>query len=561
MVDEDKDFKHKIQKIRRDAEERDAERRAQKLGVQYIDLRKVPVAIEALRLIAEDSARSAVAAAVEIKAHNVAVAAYDPSVVEVQKVIAALQEKRYVVKIFVASRGGIEEAWRLYRFASAETGEITGKLEITKVEQLIAVLKNTQALAAEIKRKDLQKMTTTELFQVVLAGGLGMRASDLHFEAEEHDSKVRYRLDGALYDVVTKIPQRTYDALISRVKLLSGLKINIHSAPQDGRFTIGLSTKDVEVRVSIIPSEFGETVVMRLLDPDSINVDLARLGLRPDDLIIAERAIQRPNGLILNTGPTGSGKTTTLYAFLRRIVNPEIKIITVEDPIEYRVAGVEQTQTNPDAGYTFAGGLRAILRQDPDVILIGEMRDKETADIALQAALTGHLVFSTLHTNDAAGAVPRLIDLGVREMTIGPALALAIAQRLVRRLCVACRVPEEIAPELKKKLEEFLVGLPERVNRDDYKNITVYSKKGCDECSGVGYKGRVAIYEFLETGPEFEEAIVKGLSTNDIRELARKQHMVTLQEDGILKIISGVTSFAEVESITGEIPWLHEARK
>ncbi len=560
MADENKDFQHKVQKIRRDAEERDAEHRAQKLGVQYIDLRKVPVAIEALRLVPENDARKAIVAAVEIKTHNVAVAAYDPAMVEAQQIIAALKEKRYVVKVFTASRSGIEEAWRLYRFAAADTAELTGKFEITKVEQLIRTLKNIQGVAAEVEQRDLQKLSTTEFFQIVLAGGLATHASDIHFETEEHTSKIRYRLDGALYDVVTDIPQRTYDTLISRIKLLSGLKINIHSEPQDGRFTIGLSTKEVEVRVSIIPSEFGETVVMRLLDPESINVELAQLGLRADDLVIAERAIQRPNGLILNTGPTGSGKTTTLYSFLRRIVNPEIKIITIEDPIEYRLPGVEQTQTNPDAGYTFAGGLRAILRQDPDVILVGEIRDKETADIALQAALTGHLVFSTLHTNDAAGAIPRLIDLGVRPMTVGPALALAIAQRLVRRLCAACRVPEKASPELTKKLREFLDKLPERVNREDYRNITIYSKKGCEECSSVGYKGRVAIYEFLETGSEFEEAILKGLSTGEIREMARKQHMVTLQEDGILKIISGITSFAEVESITGEISWLHEAK-
>ncbi len=557
MANDERDFQHKLQKLRRDAEERDAEHRGQKLGVQYIDLRKVPVAIEALRLVPEDDARKALVAAAEIKAHNLAVAAYDPTSVDAQRVIAALKDKHYAVRVFTASRSALEEAWKLYRFAGTDTGEITGKFEITKVEQLVGTLKNIQGVAAEVSQRDVQKLTTTELFQIVLAGGLATHASDLHFEVEEHNSKIRYRLDGALYDVIANIPQRTYDALISRIKLLSGLKINIHSEPQDGRFTIGLSTKEVEVRVSVIPSEFGETVVMRLLDPDSINVDLARLGLRPDDLQIAERAIQRPNGLVLNTGPTGSGKTTTLYAFLRRIVNPEIKIITVEDPIEYRVPGVEQTQTNPDAGYTFAGGLRAILRQDPDVILVGEVRDKETADIALQAALTGHLVFSTLHTNDAAGAVPRLVDLGVRPMTIGPALALAIAQRLVRRLCTACRVSEKLPPELQKKLQEFLRGLPERVDRTPYEKMTVYSKKGCDECSNVGYRGRIAIYEFLETGPEFEEAIIKGLSTGEIREMARKQRMVTLQEDGVLKVISGITSFAEVESITGEIPWLH----
>src|SRR3989344_3291400 len=422
MVDDNKDLQHKIQKIRRDAEERDAEHRAQKLGTQYIDLRKVPVAIEALRLVLEDDARKAIIAVVEIKSHNIAVAAYDPTMTETQGVIGALTGKRYVVKVFTASRSGIEEAWRLYRFASAETSELTGKFEITKVEQLIRTLKNIQGVAAEVERKDLQKLTTTEFFQIILAGGLATHASDLHFETEEHSSKIRYRLDGLLYDVIANIPQRSYDSLISRIKLLSGLKINIHSEPQDGRFTIGLSTKEVEVRVSIIPSEFGETVVMRLLDPDSINVGMPGLGLREDDLELVERQLKKPNGLILNTGPTGSGKTTTLYAFLRQAANPEVKIITIEDPIEYRIEGIEQTQVDHGAGYTLANGLRSILRQDPDVILVGEIRDQETADIALQAALTGHLVFSTLHTNDAVGAIPRLMDLGTKASSIGPAL-------------------------------------------------------------------------------------------------------------------------------------------
>ncbi len=407
----------------------------------------------------------------------------------------------------------------------------------------------------EVAKRDVKKLSTTELFQIILAGALATGASDIHFEAEDKQAKIRYRLDGLLHDAFAGLPGRNYDMLVSRIKLLSGLKINIHSEPQDGRFTIGLKEKEIEVRVSIIPSEFGETVVMRILDPSTIAVDLNNLGLRGDDRAIAERVLERPNGLLLNTGPTGSGKTTTLYAFLKKIVSSETKIITVEDPIEYRIEGIEQTQTNPDAGYTFAGGLRAILRQDPDVILIGEVRDLETADIALQAALTGHLVFSTLHTNDAAGAVPRLVDLGVKPTTIGPALSLVIAQRLVRRLCSSCRAPEKISDTMKRNIAAFLKQLPPRVDPKPYDHPTIYKAVGCRDCNTFGYKGRIGVYEFLESGPEFEKAIIKEFSTSALREMARKQNMVTMQEDGILKVLFGITSFTEVESVTGKISW------
>jgi type II secretory ATPase GspE/PulE/Tfp pilus assembly ATPase PilB-like protein len=333
------------------------------------------------------------------------------------------------------------------------------------------------------------------------------------------------------------------------------MKLNIRNEAQDGRFTIVLAGKEIEMRVSVIPAEFGETIVMRILDPSATLVGLPDLGLRADNLEVVKKELAKPNGLILNTGPTGSGKTTTLYAFLRTLNNPEVKIITLEDPIEYRIEGIEQTQVNEESGYTFADGLRAIVRQDPDVILVGEVRDLETADIALQAALTGHMVLSTLHTNDAVGAVPRLINLGVKAVSIGPALTLAIAQRLVRVLCPACKKAAVPDDAMKAKIQKLLDRLPAKVNRENYKNYAVYESVGCTKCNNIGYKGRVGVFEFLEGGPDLETTILREASEVALRAVAKRQEMVSMQEDGVLKVLEGKTTFAEVESVTGEIEW------
>jgi len=418
-------------------------------------------------------------------------------------------------------------------------------------------INNLISLQNKFKKIDFNETSTTELFQLILAGALANRSSDIHFEAQEKSARLRFRIDGVLHDIFNNIPFKNYNNLVSRIKLLSGLKINIHEEAQDGRFTINLSGKEIEVRVSIIPSEFGETIVMRILDPEATMVSLEKSGIRPDDFKILEKAIKKPNGLILNTGPTGSGKTTTLYAILRTLNSPEIKIITVEDPIEYRIEGIEQTQVNPEVGYTFASGLRAIVRQDPDIILVGEVRDKETADIALQAALTGHLVLSTLHTNDAIGTIPRLIDLGVKPQTIGPALSLSIAQRLVRKLCDNCKQEVEINEELKSKIEQFIEKLPQRVNKEEYKNFKIYKPVGCEKCSNIGYKGRIAIFEFFEGGPDVEQLILKEVSWTVLKELANKKQMTIMQQDGVLKVLSGITTFEEIEGITGPIEWMY----
>jgi type IV pilus assembly protein PilB len=551
------DLANKLREISRAAEERDAARRAAAQGLPYIDLRKTPVSIEAVKLWSADEAKSGQLVGMQLADKDVAVAAVNPAAPETKALLDALVQKGFKLKIYIASLSGITEAWHFYEFLPEKAKDITGKVELGRahLEDLAKRLTTLAAVGKEMEGLDLTHTSTTSLLEVVLAGSLATRASDIHFEAEEKSTRLRYRVDGVLHDVMAKMPSKNYDGLLSRVKLLSSTKINVHGEAQDGRFTILFGQKQIEVRVSIIPSEFGETIVMRVLDPDAINVSMEELGLRPDDLALVEAEIAKPNGLILNTGPTGSGKTTTLYAFLKKLASPEMKIITVEDPIEYRVQGVEQTQVNPEVGYTFAKGLRAIVRQDPDVVLVGEIRDFETADIALEAALTGHLVLSTLHTNDAVGAVPRFIDLGVKPQSIGPALSLVIAQRLVRKLCKNCKKAAALTPELKANFDKFFAGLPGRVDKKPYETPTLFEAVGCEQCAGLGYKGRVGIFEFFKGGAELEALILKEPSNLALRELAKKQDMVWMQQDGILKVIAGTTTFSEVESVTGPINW------
>ncbi len=543
--------------LKREGEERAAQKLAEKLGYGYVDLSKVPSSVEALKLIEERDAKEGKLAAIELKSRIVALAVFDPESPAAKKVIENLQARQFEVKVFVASFSGLEQAWELYKFVKPAVEVITGRIRIEgkRMEETVERLKTFAAVRDEIGKINFIKISPLELLEVILGGAISIEASDVHFEAEEKKVKIRFRIDGLLHDVFTDLPLSNYETLLSRLKLIAGLKINIKDIAQDGRFSISLGSKEIEVRVSIIPSEFGETLVMRILDPGVTNVGLAGLGIRDDDLVIVEKSLAKPNGLILNTGPTGSGKTTTLYSFLRHINNPETKIITLEDPIEYRLEGVEQTQADPAAGYDFANGLRSVVRQDPDVILVGEIRDVDTADIALQAALTGHLVLSTLHTNDAVGAIPRLINLGVKPVTVGPALDLIIAQRLVRRLCPQCKKLTQVAPDLASKISAFISALPARVDKSKFEKYTIYESVGCDACNNFGYRGRVGIFEFFESVPELEEIVLKDASEGSMKKLAAKQGMVTMQQDGILKILLGQTTFHEIENATGGVEW------
>lgn len=554
-MDDSAKLKSILDKTRKEAEERDAENRAEQLGLPYISLAVQPIETDALELIPEEKAREANVAAIEKKGDKIVFAAFDAAAPKAKEILEDLQKKGLKAKVFIVSLVSLKRAWDFYKYVTKEVAAITGRIDIDKerLAGLIGKLKKLENVKTEIENFDFKKFSTGQMLEIILAGALGGRASDIHFEPTKTDTKLRYRIDGDLREVMDNMKPAIYSHLVSRIKLLSNLKLNVRDEAQDGRFTIGTSTKEIEIRVALAPSEFGEVVVMRVLDPDIMNLSLEDLGFRNDDLEIVRQELKKPNGMVLNTGPTGSGKTTTLYAFLKYKYSPEIKIITIEDPIEYHLSGIEQTQVDPGANYTFVNGLKSLMRQDPDVILIGEVRDKETAEIAIQAALTGHLVFSTIHANQASGAIPRFIDLGVKPISIGPALNLIIAQRLIRRLCVKCKKEAAVSADMKKKIAKFMDSLPERVDKKAFSKITIYKPVGCDACGGTGYKGRVGIYELLRVSKEIETLMNKEEGEIGIQEFAVKQGMATMQQDGVLKVVSGLTTFDEVEKMTGPV--------
>ncbi|MBZ9569531.1 Flp pilus assembly complex ATPase component TadA [Patescibacteria group bacterium] len=451
---------------------------------------------------------------------------------------------------------------------------ISKEIEIspTKLAEIQKEIKNIP----EFKKKIEEFLTgrVGELLEIILGGAISLDASDIHIEPEENQTKIRLRVDGVLQDVLV-FQKKIYKTLLSRIKLLSGIKLNITDRPQDGRFSIlldetprpkgarlaeavrpnkgrGSPGAAIEIRASALPAEYGESIVMRILDPKSL-IEIEALGLRKDLLQIFKKEIKKPNGMIVVTGPTGSGKTTTLYAFLKKIHQPEIKIITIEDPIEYHLEGVSQTQVNPKKGYDFASGLRSIMRQDPDVVLVGEIRDLETAQIALQAALTGHLVLTTLHTNDAAGTVARLQALGEKPVNIAPAINMAIAQRLVRKVCQNCVRFVPISSELLKKIKKELKVLPKKIKIPELKEgLKIPQAKGCKDCNFTGFRGRIGIYESFFIDDEMEKFILTSPSISALRELATKKGMISMYCDGLIKFLKGITTLEEVERVTGE---------
>ncbi|OGE84618.1 MAG: hypothetical protein A2846_02845 [Candidatus Doudnabacteria bacterium RIFCSPHIGHO2_01_FULL_49_9] len=551
------DLSSKIALMKKEAEERDARRVADASKLPYLDLSTLAVDRDAFAAFPEDAARAASAVPVKLAQKKLIVAIADPNNPATVALLADLKSRGFSVETFVVSISAVTNYLANYSLNAAPIQrEIVSKLGLSK-EKLAAfrsAASNAQKATAFFEKSVAGNgsISTTDLLEAIMGSALAADASDLHFETDRDKVLLRFRVDGLLHDI-HPFTHDSYRQILNRIKLLSNLKINITDIPQDGRFTIKAGVVEIEIRVSIIPSEFGEAIVMRVLNPKAISLGFSDLGLRADDADIAGRAIKRPNGMVLVTGPTGSGKTTTLYAFLKAVSTAESKTITIEDPIEYHLAGVEQTQVDPKSGYTFASGLRSILRQDPDMILVGEIRDAETAEIAIHASLTGHLVFSTLHTNNAVGAIPRLIDIGIKPSILGPALTLIIAQRLVRRLCPECRVPAQIDADTKAKIDKFLDKLPPRVKRYS-EELKMFSAKGCEKCTG-GFKGRLGIFEFLELGPEYEALINKDASELAIRSLAVSKGFLEMQSDGILKALAGYTTLEEVEKTTGPLEW------
>jgi type IV pilus assembly protein PilB len=557
QFDEEK-YKLKLKNLRRKEEEEFLALAASRQGIGYINLFTTPIDTDALRLIPENTAREAKVAAFKLLDKKVDIAAVEPNGIKVSEIAEMLKRREYHPTIYLASPESVERAWSKYKEISFALETKSGALDISNEEitSLIENVKTTDDISNKINEvlADKKSYRITRVVEIMIAGGLALEASDIHVEPEEDYVRLRYRLDGVLNEVL-RFDRETLGLIISRVKLLSGLKLNIKHEAQDGRFSVRIKETDIEIRTSVIPGAYGESIVLRILNPKSISVPLEELGINDKLLNLLLEAIKRPNGMILTTGPTGSGKTTTLYAFLRKIYAPEVKIITIENPIEYHIPGIVQTQTDPDGGYTFEAGLRSILRQDPDVIMVGEIRDGETAEIAVNAALTGHLVFSTLHTNNAAGAFPRLIDLGVNPKVISSAVTVAIAQRLVRKLCQRCRKKYQPPAEEKAVLERIIGNIFDEKYKTTVKEI--YRAGECDACNHTGYKGRIGIFEAILIDKNVEEVVLQNPSDRDIMEAARPQGILSMVEDGVLKVLSGITSLEELKRVVSlEEDWM-----
>lgn len=544
----------KIKKIRREEEEQRTKKLATKLSLPYLDLSITPIDPSGLMIVPLAKARETEVMVLQKFGKNLKIAVKNPDNKKTKELLEELKNNNLIPEIIIVSQSSLESVWKRFKEVKEERTKITKEVEITP--EKIGKLQEEIGTFEDVGKKleSASKMTVTEILEIILAGALKIEASDVHFEAEEKQTRLRFRIDGILQDV-TDLPTDLYNSILSRVKILSELKINVHNVPQDGRFSIVINEQEIEIRTSIIPGAYGENIVLRVLNPNTIGLELEDLGLEEYALGIIDKELKRPNGMIVNTGPTGSGKTTTLYAFVRKINKPEIKIITLENPIEYHLEGIEQTQVNPDKGYTFALGLRSILRQDPDAILLGEIRDNETAETAIHAALTGHLVFTTLHTNDAAGAIPRLVDMRVNPTLIPPALNLVIAQRLVRRVCSECAEKHKPDTKLLTYLKETLKTVPENI-KAKYpkidKNLTILKPgKGCKKCNLTGYKGRIAVMELFTVDKEMEKIIIKTPSIVEIQEAAEKKGMVTMKQNAIFKLLSKITTLEEIERVLG----------
>src|SRR3989344_779768 len=539
----EEELEKKLKEIKTQGGEEEYSALAEKLGLPFSTLKGVPLDTEALNLLREEEARKSNLAILYKIESKLVVAVTNPENQQTKKMIESLKSNGFVIDIVLTTPQTLSSVWERYKIIKQKVFRV-GAIEINE-EELTQLQEQIKDIG-DLKSK-LQTISVTKLLEILVAGALKTKASDIHFEPGSTDTRIRYRLDGILHDI-TNLDLEYFVKILNRVKILSKMKLNIHDSPQDGRFTIKQRNVDIEVRVSIIPSEFGETIVMRLLDPRTIKVKLEDLGMRKDLLEIIYGQLKKKAGAIMVSGPTGAGKTTTLYAFVNYLNEPGTKIITIEDPIEYHVQNISQTQVDPKRGYSFANGLRSIVRQDPDIILVGEIRDAETAEIALHAALTGHLVFSTIHTNNAAGVIPRLIDLGIRPQILAPAIDLTLAQRLLRKLCPSCKKRVKATPKQLKQIKDILGPIKNRFEIPELSpSLEIYAAGQCSDCDNTGYRDRIGVFEAFAVSHSIEELILSSPPMSAIRNMAVAEGMVTILQDAYLKLIAGITSIEEID--------------
>lgn len=508
-------------------------------NIPYLDLTSVPAYPEAMALLSQDVAErfNVYPVSIDKTGKEIILAMANP--VDLSAIEFIEQKTGYLIKPVVAEPSRIKE-FVSTKYSSSLSKEVTEALgDVSPGKDQVRVTSSRQG--GFIKEEKI-----SEIVSHILDFAVRARASDIHIEPQEKTTRIRYRIDGILQEKLT-VPEEIHESLVSRIKILSGMKIDEKRTPQDGRFNFKAGDEDVDLRVSSLPTAWGEKVVMRLLKKTGGVPGLQELGLRGRGLKNLEDAILRPHGIILICGPTGSGKTTTLYSIISRINTSKVNIVTLEDPIEYKIAGVNQVQVNPAAGLTFASGLRSFLRQDPNIILVGEIRDQETADLAIQASLTGHLVFATLHTNDASGALPRLLDMGAEPYLLASSMTAVVAQRVLRKIHDKCKVAYE--PELKiiEEMKKVLGTLwPEG------KDGKLYKGKGDADCGNSGYHGRVGIFEVLSVSEQIGRLILERAPSSAIEKTAREEGMLTLKQDGYLKVLEGITSIEEVLRVAQE---------
>lgn len=518
------------------------------LGIPFVNLEKELIPKEVLQVIPEPIAKKYKIVAFKKTNLELKVAMLNPE--DIQTIDFIRKKTGLKISPCITTEEGIINALKQYEQSlKAEFGDI--------------IEKNSDAVSGKGDlEKAAQDLPVIRIVDTLLKHAILQEASDIHIEPDEKEVRVRYRIDGILHDAMS-LPKVVIDGIVARIKILANLKLDEHRLPQDGRFKIEQDSHRVAFRVSILPVYSGEKVVMRLLDESSKGLTLEAMGLWGAPLEKIHQSIKRPNGMILVTGPTGSGKTTTLYTVMDILNTPQVNISTVEDPIEYKMFRINQTQVSPQIGLTFSQGLRALLRQDPDIIMVGEIRDKETMEIAIHAAMTGHLVLSTLHTNSAAGTIPRLLDMGAESFLIASTVNIVMAQRLVRRLCSDCRqgytLDKELLDSLRGQVDlERVLELARKNNimeksladNDDWSKITFYHPGGCSRCHQEGYKGRIGIFEVLEISEVVAQMVSKRATSDEIEQQAKKEGMIQMMEDGMIKAVQGITSIEEILRVT-----------
>jgi type IV pilus assembly protein PilB len=521
---------------------------SKQFSIRFVEISKIEISPEIIKIVPEAIARRYTLIPIEKNDNIISVAMVDPLNIVVLDELK-LMTGYNIEPVFALEDDILSAIDKYYGTTSSQQAldEIIKKNTSNEDASDISVVEKKDDEGIVSLENQAESGPIIKMVNIIISSAIRSRASDIHIEPSYKDTKVRFRIDGVLH-IQQTIPKKFHNAIVSRIKIMSNLDISERRIPQDGRIKIKLSEKEIDLRVSILPTIFGEKIVMRILDSSGLKLKLEELGFEPENLAIFSKCIKAPHGINLITGPTGSGKSTTLYSALSTLNSPDVNISTIEDPVEYNLDGINQVNVNPDVGLTFASGLRAFLRQDPDIIMVGEIRDFETMSIAINAAMTGHLVFSTLHTNDAAGAITRIGMMGIEPFLTSSTLLMVVAQRLVRTICNYCKEAYEVDPNLIIKL-----GASQTLIEPNIKNgkLVIYKGRGCDKCFGTGYKGRIGIHEILEVTDPIRELIVDKAPSTKIKEVARKHGMITLRESALRKLMNGITTVEEVIRVTG----------